>query len=561
MTLVLAIDYGTTTTTAVVRSERGTAFVQFEDTGAVLPSCAAIAADGTMLSGAAAYRSAAADPTRFIPTPKRLLGGPPVIVGGVRHEPVDLVAATLAEVMRAYSSMWSSPPTHVVLTHPVCWSTSIVALAREAARRSGIVNPEMVVEPIAAARHYQAAAVIPSLPGSTFAVFDLGGGTLDVAVMGVEPNEVRVLATVGRTGAGEDFDVALTDYVLMSPLIESTTRRRLQTSTTYVDRRDRRILERSVKGAKERLSDVEHASVVAPAIPEVGLTRAELEAVIAEPVGCSLRVLEEAAANAGVSPSSLTAIYLSGGSCRTPLVRRLMLERWPGVRIEIAEDPKGVTAMGAAQGVELLTAGPALASRGTRRRRRSVAGALGALCSVAAAVTVVLTSFDRAEGDAAAEQVEPPQATASRATDPPLSEEPTSSVDPSADLHARLPVLDEVPCDITDAAALGVAWQETCSLTAPESGEDLVLIAMIYDETQTGVPYLDGLAMEPNVSIEQTDVWSVDGVDQGELALAHYADSDADMWCYVTTDYATPFVSVICGPSEAAAYEGWQLWA
>ena len=86
------------------------------------------------------------------------------------------------------------------------------AAAGEAAALAGIAGPvHLVSEPEAAAWFYA-----PPVVGQTVAVFDLGGGTLDTAVL--RATSERGFALVGQPGGdgdlgGEDFDEALLGWV------------------------------------------------------------------------------------------------------------------------------------------------------------------------------------------------------------------------------------------------------------------------------------------------------------------------------------------------------------
>ena len=67
-------------------------------------------------------------------------------------------------------------------------------------------------EPVAAALHY---GVAGSADGTTFLVYDLGGGTFDISLIKMTENSVEVLAVGGdhRLG-GADWDEKLFDYIV-----------------------------------------------------------------------------------------------------------------------------------------------------------------------------------------------------------------------------------------------------------------------------------------------------------------------------------------------------------
>ena len=71
-------------------------------------------------------------------------------------------------------------PARVVLTHPARWGAARLDLLREAGRRAHLPEPVLVPEPLAAAAHL---ASDLAQPDDLLAVYDLGGGTFDAAVV------------------------------------------------------------------------------------------------------------------------------------------------------------------------------------------------------------------------------------------------------------------------------------------------------------------------------------------------------------------------------------------
>src|SRR5262245_37229342 len=90
----VGVDLGTTFTSAAVSSLAGTRMVAMSQE-MVVPSVAYPAADGSLLTGAAAL-AAATDPTRVARGYKRRLGDPtPFVLGGRAYSPAALMAAQL----------------------------------------------------------------------------------------------------------------------------------------------------------------------------------------------------------------------------------------------------------------------------------------------------------------------------------------------------------------------------------------------------------------------------------------------------------------------------------
>jgi hypothetical chaperone protein len=78
---------------------------------------------------------------------------------------------------------------------------------RQAAHEAGFKEVDFELEPIAAALDYEQSLTGPQ----NVVIFDFGGGTLDIAVMGLGGHERKVYANGGVDIAGSDFDRAIID--------------------------------------------------------------------------------------------------------------------------------------------------------------------------------------------------------------------------------------------------------------------------------------------------------------------------------------------------------------
>jgi len=122
----LAIDFGTSNTTAAMAADGGTPVVLEVENSCYLPSAVYAAEGGELLTGRAAVRQGVVFPDRVERAPKRALAKQThVLLGGEPREVVDLVAAVLrrmhAEAVRFHGGQ---PPRRVVLTHPATRSAA-----------------------------------------------------------------------------------------------------------------------------------------------------------------------------------------------------------------------------------------------------------------------------------------------------------------------------------------------------------------------------------------------------------------------------------------------------
>jgi hypothetical protein len=105
-----------------------------------------------------------------------------------------LMGRLLAWVVKQVAATEGQPPDSLAVTHPANWGEYKLDLLRQAVRHVGLTVDHLVPEPVAAASYY--ASERDLAPGSTVAVYDLGGGTFDAA-----PSAGSIPATSASTPA------------------------------------------------------------------------------------------------------------------------------------------------------------------------------------------------------------------------------------------------------------------------------------------------------------------------------------------------------------------------
>ncbi|NLV78666.1 MAG: Hsp70 family protein [Rhodococcus sp.] len=417
----LAIDFGTSNTAAAESAPAGPVrALPLSHQGNAMPSAVYVrtvpvrSADD-ILVGDAALNAADADPAGFVPAPKRLVGTGAVPVRGTPVDPTDAVAAVLGDAYRrALRHHNAVPPERVVLTHPEAWPRDLVAVLTTAAGRAGI-DPSTVTtvsEPRAAAHFYTRAAPMP--PGSALAVFDFGGGTVDVAILrATDAGTFDVVAARGdNTLGGKTFDALVSRWALDRIADRDPELAGLVQGTDPAGLAARRALDDSARRAKEVLSGNPSATVTVAAghrRENLLLTRSEFDDLVAPKILEAAALVREALSSARVPQGALQAIYLTGGSSRIPLVHQALSEIGP---VATLDDPKTVVARGAL----VATARPdprtvpmapsperAPAPREPARgARRTAAVLIAVVASIVAAVGVAVWWPDGASRTAAA---------------------------------------------------------------------------------------------------------------------------------------------------------------
>jgi molecular chaperone DnaK len=361
---ILGIDFGTTYTVAAVATAGRTRPIDVDRQGSLkMPSSVVRIEDGTLVVGKQAVNQAVLFPTSFVGTPKRDIGRGIKLMGGEAIPVVDLIAAVLKRCGDEVRKQQGTEPAAVRLTHPAKWSGPRLEVLREAARKAGLDEPELIAEPVAAA------SMLPksvAQAGKPIAIYDFGGGTFDAAVLVPTANGTFAVAGVpgGRDPlGGEDIDNRIIDYLGDGPLGQRPEWAALMTSEEAGWSRHRDDLRARVRDAKEQLSQQYEATIWIAGLRENHqLTRVGLQELIDKDVDDTVTELESTIRAAGFSPQDLGGIYLIGGSSQLLLVTEKIVDRLGIEPHPIAADAKTVVAEGAA-----LWAPRALTRQGTHR--------------------------------------------------------------------------------------------------------------------------------------------------------------------------------------------------
>ena len=107
------------------------------DSSPLLASGVFAGAQGGLLTGVDAERAAAAHPGGFEGNPKRRVDDGSVWLGERELAVRDVFAAVLARVAAEARRTTGGEPSSVVLTHPVAWSRTRLALLADAAGAAG----------------------------------------------------------------------------------------------------------------------------------------------------------------------------------------------------------------------------------------------------------------------------------------------------------------------------------------------------------------------------------------------------------------------------------------
>jgi molecular chaperone DnaK (HSP70) len=373
--LTTAIDFGTSTT--LIAQPGG---IESIGTGVdpSLPSVVGYGDDGGLLIGEEALDL---PPTQVVRSIKRSITDrrefvPVDLPAGVRDVGVDdLVGHLLHEAVRRGAALGLdlAAPGAVRIGCPAMWDGRQRRRLLEAAGRAGLslTLESLVDEPVAAGIAWLAANPTDAQAPLRVVVFDMGGGTLDIAVLdvrGANHREVSVLAALGAPEGGDALDESIAD-----DLDFALARFGVDTDRLPRPDRARELLLDAARRVKVRLSTEAEAPVVLPretfGRTDVWYTREQLNAAFGRQldraevyVGAALRVARitelvgrSARDIARLPMQSLVAdvdlVLLSGGMSQIPYVADRLRGLFPATaRIEPATAaPAHAVALGLAR--------------------------------------------------------------------------------------------------------------------------------------------------------------------------------------------------------------------
>jgi len=477
----VGIDLGTTfTAAAVLRDGERPETVQLGNRAAAIPSTVFLHEDETLLTGDAALRRGLAEPGRLAREFKRRFGDPaPLLLGGVPVSADALTGRLLRSVLEAVAEREGGPADAVAVCHPANWGPYKLDLLTQACRQAGLPGAVLVSEPQAAAVHYAAQERIED--GALVAVYDLGGGTFDAAVLRRVGDGFEVVGApdgIERLG-GIDFDEAVVAQVreALGPALDELDPDDPATLTALA-----RLRQECVE-AKEALSGDADASVpiVLPGlVTEVRITRTELEGVIRVPLAETIDCLHRAVESAGVTPEELAAVLLVGGSSRIPMVAE-MVGAELGRPVAVNADPKHVVALGAAR-----------VAAGSRVTSGAPAAVAEAPAPAAPAAPPPPPPTPAPAAPVAAAPAPPPSFPPPASPPRPAPAEPTATRS-RRPLHIGLAVAAVVALGVAAALLLGGGGEDDGFVTAcPPAGDPAVCITDIgFDGDELAVEFED----------------------------------------------------------------------
>ncbi len=352
MAKIIGIDLGTSNSAASVMEGGKPVIIPSAEgnsiAGKAFPSYVAFTKDGQLLVGEPARRQAVTNPDGTVFEAKRKMGTNfKYTLNGKEYTPEQISAFILQKIKKDAESYAGGPVTKAVITVPAYFDDAQRQATKNAGEIAGLEVVRIINEPTAAALAYGLDKVGQE---QKILVFDLGGGTLDVTIMDFGQGVFEVVSTSGDTQlGGKDMDSALINYITsefkrengiditadkmaMNRVRESAEKAKIELSTTMETDLNLPFITADANGPK-------HLSMK--------ITRAKLEELV-KPIIEKLRhPMEQAIADAKLTPDKIDKIILVGGPTRMPIVSKFV-EDFVGKQVERGIDPMEAVAKGAA---------------------------------------------------------------------------------------------------------------------------------------------------------------------------------------------------------------------
>ena len=369
---IIGIDLGTTNSCVSVMEGNEPVVIQNSEGRRTTPSIVAFLDDGKgeRKVGDSAKRQAITNPQNTVSSVKRFMGKKysevkaemknvsyglesgsndtvRVKIGDRKYTPQEISAMILQKMKATAEDFLGQEVKEAVVTVPAYFNDAERQATKEAGQIAGLDVKRIINEPTAAALAY---GLDKKNQDMKIAVYDLGGGTFDISILELGEGVFEVKSTNGDVHlGGDDFDGVIINWLAEEFLRDEN-----------IDlRKDPMALQRlkeAAEKAKIELSSSSETEINLPYIMPVDgvpkhlvrkLTRAKFEQLADDLVRRSVKPVEVALKDAGLSTSEIDEVILVGGSTRIPKIQE-EVEKFFGKKPSKGVNPDEVVAIGAA---------------------------------------------------------------------------------------------------------------------------------------------------------------------------------------------------------------------
>ena len=365
---VIGIDLGTTNSVAAYMEGKNPEIILTPEGERLLPSLVAFSKTDDRLVGIAA-KSQLITNIDTIYSVKRLIGKRYSEVAPYIHQfnysivegqgdmlkiqindklfsPEEISAMILEKLKEAAEQRLMDTIDGVIITVPAYFNDAQRQATKDAGEIAGLNVLRIINEPTAASLAFS----LDLKKKHNVLVYDFGGGTIDISVLDIQDDVIKVLATAGDINlGGNDFDMMITKLLVEE--IKKEYGVDLSTNKMALQR-----IRDTAENTKKELSTLEECEINLPFIAENAIgpvhflryySRKEFELLIKQKIDRTIEICSTALNKAGKRIDEIDEILLVGGSTRIPYVQKRIkdfFKKEPNKKI----NPDEIVAMGAA---------------------------------------------------------------------------------------------------------------------------------------------------------------------------------------------------------------------
>ena len=360
-TISIGIDLGTTNSSVAVNNNNVIEIVKKPGGLECTPSVFGFDKAKNKVVGQRAYESLYSDTSdagikNFKPEVKRIIGTPEKFYferAGVEMTAEEIsseiLKSLILDVLRKYPKFNT---TAAVITIPAAFSVLQCEATKRAGNLAGFKHDVLLQEPIAAAISYGFA----NTANENWLVYDLGGGTFDVALISSKDG---ILSVLGHNGdnflGGKNLDWEIVDKILTPKIAEAFSFDNFRRDNKAHQSKFSR-LKFLAERAKMDLSNYETTALEVdgigdddagnPIVLSVEISRQEFEKLMGPLMNRTIDLCKQTLKESGLTNSSISKIILVGGPTQIPYIRQ-RLEADLNIQTDSSVDPLTVVARGA----------------------------------------------------------------------------------------------------------------------------------------------------------------------------------------------------------------------
>ena len=397
---IYGIDLGTTYSVVAYIDETGRpAVVRNTDGDDTTPSVVYFETADNTVVGKTAKEAAGFRPDNVVSLIKREMGNKDYsrTFYGQELSPSGISAIILAALANSAEEETHSPVSQAVITVPAYFGLLEKDATKKAGEIAGLEVIGIVPEPVAAALAY---GVTGSADGTTFLVYDLGGGTFDITLIKMTDTSVEVLAVDGdHKLGGADWDARLFEY-LKDQTIEQAGDDSIEDDEASLQEL-RRLAEDTKKALTKAESKKVNHRLAGGMATSITVTREQFgqmtSDLLEDTIRITSRMLDDAETRFPGVRTQISAFLLVGGSSKMPAVAERVRKEFPWDP-QIADPDlavaKGAALYAAGQTVKIVEEATGAASGGDQPRGTLPGAADGPASQAAIAAVAANTGLE-----------------------------------------------------------------------------------------------------------------------------------------------------------------------